>query len=80
MKATVTLAIEARHGHHFQVVTRLPEKADAGRTSVSFSGQYRHGGRLADLEPGSYRLTASAKAGAEVGPVKRTNFTVLPPG
>lgn len=78
--ATVTLAFEMRRGHRFQVVTRLPEKAAAGRTSVAFSGQYRHGGKLVDLEPGAYRLTATARAGATTGPVRHTNFTVLPPG
>lgn len=77
--ATVTLAIEARQGRRFHVVTRLTKKAAAGRTSVSFSGQYRRAGKLTDLQPGSYRLTASAKAGAGTGPVKRTTFTVLPP-
>lgn len=73
--ATVTLAIEARHGHGFQVVTRSSLKAVAGRTSIAFSGQYRRAGKLTDLSPGTYRLTASIGA----GPVKRTSFTVRPP-
>jgi hypothetical protein len=77
--ATVTLAIEARQGRRFHVVTRLTKKAAAGRTSVGFSGQYRQAGKLTDLRPGAYRLSASAKAGAGTGPVKRTTFTVLPP-
>ena len=77
--ATVTLAIEARQGRRFHVVTRLTKKAAAGRTSIAFSGQYRKAGKLTDLQPGTYRLTASAKAGAGTGPVKRTTFTVLPP-
>ncbi len=77
--ATVTLAIEARHGRRFHVVTRLTRKSAAGRASVSFSGQYRQAGKLADLLPGNYRLTASAKTSAGTGPVKRTTFTVLPP-
>jgi hypothetical protein len=77
--ATVTLAIEARQGRRFRVVTRLTKKAAAGRTSVGFSGQYRHAGKLADLQPGTYRLSASAKTSAGTGPVKRTTFTVLPP-
>lgn len=78
--ATVTLAIERRQGHRFQVLTRLTEKAAAGRASVGFSGQYRHGGKLADLAPGAYRLTAAAKSGAGAGPLTRAGFTVLPPG
>jgi hypothetical protein len=77
--ATVTLAIEARHGRRFHVVTRLTKKSAAGRTSVGFSGQYRQAGKLTDLRPGTYRLTASAKTSAGTGPVKRTTFTVLPP-
>ena len=77
--ATVTLAIEARHGRRFHVVTRLTKKSAAGRTSVGFSGQYRLAGKLTDLRPGTYRLTASAKTSAGTGPVKRTTFTVLPP-
>ncbi len=77
--ATVTLAIEARQGRRFHVVTRLTKKAAAGRTSVAFSGQYRLAGKLTDLRPGTYRLTASAKTNAGTGPVKRTTFTVLPP-
>jgi hypothetical protein len=77
--ATVTLAIEARHGQRFHVVTRLTKKSAAGRTSVGFSGQYRLAGKLTDLRPGTYRLTAIAKASAGTGPVKRTTFTVLPP-
>ncbi len=77
--ATVTLAFEARQGRRFHVVTRLTKKASAGRTSVAFSGQYRRAGKLTDLRPGTYRLTASAKSGAGVGPIKRTTFTVLPP-
>ena len=77
--ATVTLAIEAGHGRHFHVVTRLTKAAVAGRTSIPFSGQYRHAGKLADLLPGAYRITASAKNSAGTGPVKRTTFTVLPP-
>jgi hypothetical protein len=77
--ATVTLAIEARHGHRFKVVTRLTKNLAAGRTSVDFSGQYRQAGKLADLPPGAYRLTATAKSSAGTGPVKRTTFTVLPP-
>ncbi|MBS1891718.1 MAG: hypothetical protein JST59_10520, partial [Actinobacteria bacterium] len=76
--ATVTLAIETRHGHHFQVVTRLTKKAAAGRTSVGFNGQYRQGGELVDLSPGAYRLTARATAGGGTGPVKHATFTVLP--
>ncbi|MBS1863745.1 MAG: hypothetical protein JSS68_18780 [Actinobacteria bacterium] len=76
--ATVTLAIETKHGHHFQVVTRLTKKAAAGRTSVGFNGQYHHGGKLVDLSPGAYRLTARATAGGGTGPVKHTTFTVLP--
>jgi hypothetical protein len=77
--ATVTLAIEARQGRRFHVVTRLTKKAAVGRTSVAFSGQYRLHGKLTDLQPGTYRLTASAKTGAGTGPAKRTTFTVLPP-
>ncbi len=77
--ATVTLAIEARHGGRFHVVTRLTKRSAAGRTSIGFNGQYRHAGKLADLPPGAYRLTASAKTNAGTGPVKRTGFTVLPP-
>lgn len=77
--ATVTLAIEARQGRRFHVVTRLTKKAATGRTSVAFSGQYRKAGKLTDLQPGTYRLSASAKDSAGTGPVKRTTFTVLPP-
>jgi len=76
--ATVTLAIEARQGRRFHVVTRRTKKAAAGRTSVAFSGQYRRGGKLTELQPGAYRLTASAKDSAGTGPVKRTSFIVLP--
>jgi hypothetical protein len=68
--ATVTLAIEARHGRRFHLVTRLTKESAAGRTSVGFSGQYRHAGKLADLPPGAYRLTASAKTSAGTGPAK----------
>ncbi len=77
--ATVTLAIEVRHGRRFHVVTRLIKKAAAGRTSVGFSGQFRRAGKLTALQPGTYRLSASAKTSAGTGPVKRTTFTVLPP-
>jgi len=77
--ATVTLAIEARQGRRFRVVTRLIKKAAAGRTSVGFNGQYRQAAKLTDLEPGTYRLTATAKNRTGTGPVKRTTFTVLPP-
>ncbi len=78
--ATVTLAIEARHRHRFRVVTRLTKKLNAGHASIHFSGQYRHAGKLTDLPPGPYRLTATAKNSAGAGPGKRTTFTVLPPG
>jgi hypothetical protein len=78
--ATVTLAIEARHGRRFHVVTRLTEQFPAGRTSVDFSGQYRHAGKLTDLPPGPYRLTATARSSAGTGPGKRATFTVLTPG
>jgi hypothetical protein len=78
--ATVTLAIEARHGHHFQIVTRLTKSLAAGHSSIAFSGQYRHAGKLAALLPGGYRLTATTKAAAGTGPPKRTTFTVIPPG
>lgn len=78
--ATVTLAIEARHGRRFHVVTRLTKHFPAGRTSVDFSGQYRHAGKLTDLSPGPYRLAATAKSSAGTGPGKRATFTVLPPG
>jgi outer membrane lipoprotein SlyB len=77
--ATVTLAIEARHGHAFKVVTRLIKKLAAGRASVAFSGQYRRAGKPTDLAPGTYRLSATAKGSAGTGPVRRTAFTVLPP-
>lgn len=77
--ATVTLAIESRHGRRFDVVTRLSAKAAAGRNAVHLSGRYRHAGKLADLAPGTYRITASAKSGAVTGPLRRTTFTVLPP-
>jgi hypothetical protein len=77
--ATVTLAIEARHGR-FHVVTRLTKRLAAGGTSIDFSGQYRHAGKLTDLPPGRYRLTATAKNSAGNGPAKRATFTVLPPG
>jgi hypothetical protein len=63
--ATVTLTIETRHGRRFAVVTRLSKEAAAGRNSIRLSG--------------AYRLTAVAKSGAGTGPLKRTNFTVLPP-
>jgi hypothetical protein len=78
--ATVTLEIEGRQGHRFHVVTRLIEKLAAGRSSVGFSGQYRHGGKLTDLPPGAYRLTARARTSLGTGPVRRTTFTVLAPG
>jgi hypothetical protein len=77
--ATVTLAIEARHGRRFHVVTRLSTEAAAGRDSVPLSGRYHHAGKVADLAPGAYRLTAGAKSALGTGPVKRTTFTVLPP-
>jgi hypothetical protein len=78
--ATVVLAIEAPHGRRFQVVTRLTRKLVAGRSSVDFSGRYRQAGKLADLPAGPYRLTATAQSSAGTGPLKRTTFTVLPPG
>jgi hypothetical protein len=77
--ATVTLAIEARYGHSFKVITRIIKKLAAGHPSVAFSGQYRHAGKPTDLTPGTYRLSATAKGSAGTGPVKRTTFTVLPP-
>ncbi len=77
--ATVTFAIEARHGRRFHVVTRLSTAAAAGRDSIRLSGRYRHAGKVTDLAPGTYRLTAIAKSGAGTGPLKRTTFTVLPP-
>lgn len=77
--ATVTLAIEARHGRRFHVVTSLSTKAAAGRNSVRLGGRYRHAGKLTELTPGTYRLTAAVKSAAGTGPVKRTTFTVLPP-
>jgi hypothetical protein len=78
--ATVTFAIEARHGRHFHVVTRLTKHFPAGRASFAFSGQYRHAGKLSDLPPGPYRLTATPKSSAGTGPDKRAAFTILPPG
>lgn len=77
--ATVTFVIEARHGRRFHVVTRLSAESAAGRNSVHLSGRYRHSGKVTDLAPGTYRLTAGAKSGAGTGPVRRTSFTVLPP-
>ena len=77
--ATVTFAIEARHGRRFNVVTRLSTEAAAGRNSIRLSGRYRHAGKVTDLAPGTYRLTARAKSDAGTGPLKRTTFTVLPP-
>jgi hypothetical protein len=58
--ATVTFAIEARHGRRFHVVTRLSTEAAAGRNSIRLSGRYRHAGKVTDLAPGTYRLTARA--------------------
>jgi hypothetical protein len=75
--ATVTLTIETRHGRHFHVVTRLIRESATARTSVHFTGQYLRAGKLAELQPGAYRLTASAETTAGTGPVKRTTFTVL---
>jgi hypothetical protein len=77
--ATVTLLIEARHGRRFHVVTRLSKGSAAGRSSIRLSGRYRHAGKVIDLAPGTYRLTAGAESAAGTGPVRRTTFTVLPP-
>jgi hypothetical protein len=78
--AAVTLAIEARHGRRFHVVTRLSTESAARRNLVRFSGRYRHAGMITDLAPDTYRLSATAKGIAGTGPVRRTTFTVLPPG
>ncbi len=77
--ATVTLLIEARHGRRFHVVTRMSTGSAAGRASIPLSGQFRRAGKVTDLAPGTYRLTAGAKSAAGSGPVRRTTFTVLPP-
>ena len=76
--ATVTLLIEARHGGRFHAVTRLSAESAAGRNSIRLSGQYRHAGKVTDLAPGTYRITAAAKSAAGTGKVRRTTFTVLP--
>jgi hypothetical protein len=76
--AAVTFAIEARHGRRFQVITHLTAKSATGLTTIPFSGQYRHGGKLVDLRPGAYRLSAAAKNVSGSGPPKRTGFVVLP--
>jgi len=77
--ATVTLLIEARHGRRFHVVTHLSTESAAGRNSIRLTGQYRHAGKVTDLAPGTYRLTADAESAADTGPIRRTTFTVLPP-
>jgi hypothetical protein len=77
--AKVTLAIETKHGHRFQTVTELSKTSPAGASKIALSGQYRHAGKLTDLAPGTYRLTATAKSGTATGPAARTTFTVLPP-
>jgi hypothetical protein len=76
--ATVALAIEARHGRRFRIVTRLSKKSAAGKDSIAFNGQYRHAGEPTELPAGTYRLSASAGDAAGTGPVERTTFTVLP--
>jgi hypothetical protein len=78
-KATVTLTIEAKHGGGFQTVTRLVKSLGAGKRTIAISGQYRHAGKLVDLPPGPYRLSAIARSGGVAGLVARTSFTVLPP-
>lgn len=74
--ATVTLTIEAKHGHRLH--THLTKELAAGQNSVTLSGRYRQAGKPAVLEPGAYRLTATPKSSAGTGPPKRTTFTVLP--
>jgi hypothetical protein len=76
--ATVTMAVEAKGGRRLRILTTLTKKLAAGRDSVDFSGRYRRAGKLVDLEPGTYRLTATAKSSAGTGPLKRTTFVVLP--
>jgi hypothetical protein len=77
--ATVTLAIETKQGHRSKLVTKLTRREPAGASQVPFSGQYRHAGKLVDLAPGTYRLTATAKAGGATSAAKRASFTVLAP-
>jgi hypothetical protein len=78
-KATVTMAIEMKHGRRFRTVTKLTKSLPPGKRTIVFSGQYRRGGDLVDLAAGAYRLSATAKSAAGIGPVARTTFTVLPP-
>jgi hypothetical protein len=74
--ATATLTIETKKGRRLQTLTK---SLGAGPASVGYNGQYRHHGKLADLPPGSYRLTAGAKNAAGIGPSVHASFTVLPP-
>ena len=79
-KATVKLAIEAKRGHRYAVVTNLAKQLGGGKRTIAFSGRYRHAGMVTDLAPGTYRLSATAKGIAGTGPARWTTFTVLPPG
>lgn len=75
-KATVTLAITTPRGKRVWTFTR---SLGPGPATIAYNGQLRRHGKLLDLEPGSYRLTATAKNATGTGPSERTNFTVLPP-
>jgi hypothetical protein len=74
--ATVTLSFETKKGKRLQTLTK---SLGAGPASIAYSGQYRRHGKLVDLPPGSYRVTARAKNAAGTGTEVHATFIVLPP-
>ncbi len=77
VKATVTLAIATKQGKRVWSWTK--KNLGPGRVSIAYNGQLRRHGKTLELEPGSYRLTATPTSAAGTGPSARTSFTVLPP-
>lgn len=74
--ATVTLTFQSGAGKRLQTLTK---SLGAGPSSVAFNGQIRRHGKVADLAPGAYRVTARAASDAGTSPAKTASFTVLPP-
>jgi hypothetical protein len=73
--ATVTLTIQSKAGKPLWTLTR---SLGDGASSIAFNGQIRRHGKRVDLASGTYRLSARARNGADVGATKTASLTVLP--
>jgi hypothetical protein len=74
--ATVALVIKSKAGKSLWTLTK---PLGVGASAIAFNGRIRRHGKLVDLRPGAYRVTASVQSNAGIGAPKTASFTVLPP-